>query len=77
LSYFLYLMHMPILMCILAIQGLRGPTQLLLALSLSVIAAWLSWRFLEGPLIAFGKRASYGETAVPDALSNAPSRVTG
>jgi peptidoglycan/LPS O-acetylase OafA/YrhL len=58
LSYFLYLMHMPILMCVatLSIPDLMKP---LLAFGLCLLYAWASWRFLESRLIHLGKRVSY------------------
>lgn len=64
-SYFLYLMHMPIVTCVIyagAPKGLRTP----LALGVSYLGAWASWRFMESKLIRLGKRSSYGITAQGD-----------
>jgi peptidoglycan/LPS O-acetylase OafA/YrhL len=50
ISYSLYLWHQPIF-AILRIKTLESPTDLsfLLAIIFSIIAAWLSYRFIEGP----------------------------
>jgi peptidoglycan/LPS O-acetylase OafA/YrhL len=63
LSYFLYLMHLPILMCV---ATLRCPRlmQPLLAFGICLLYAWASWRFLESRLIHFGKRFSYHRPAL-------------
>ncbi len=58
MSYFLYLMHMPILMCV-ATLGIPGSMSPLIAFGLCLLYAWASWRFLESKLIEFGKRVSY------------------
>src|ERR1700722_16048575 len=57
-SYFMYLMHLPILM----FGGiLPGPRliQPLLAFGICFLYAWASWRFLESRLINFGRRFRY------------------
>jgi len=54
LSYFMYLMHLPILMCVGILPGPRS-IQPLLAFGICVIYAWASWRYLESPLIGVGK----------------------
>jgi peptidoglycan/LPS O-acetylase OafA/YrhL len=57
-SYFMYVMHLPILMCM---AMLPAPKVLkpLLAFGICVIYAWGSWRYLESRLISFGKRFQY------------------
>jgi peptidoglycan/LPS O-acetylase OafA/YrhL len=67
-SYFLYLMHTPILMYTMSAYN-GGPPALrpLLALGLSYFGAWASWRFLESKLIRLGKRASYQPITQPAA----------
>jgi peptidoglycan/LPS O-acetylase OafA/YrhL len=62
-SYFLYLMHMPILLCVREIPGLNGPLYPLLALGICLPCAWASRRFIESPLIGIGKRFSYRSPA--------------
>lgn len=57
-SYFLYLMHMPILVYT-KVANIGGPNRLLplYALGISYLSAWASWRFLESKLIRLGARA--------------------
>jgi peptidoglycan/LPS O-acetylase OafA/YrhL len=62
-SYFLYLMHLPILMCVATLPCSRL-LQAVLGFGICLICAWLSWRFLESPLIRFGRRFAYREPAV-------------
>jgi peptidoglycan/LPS O-acetylase OafA/YrhL len=60
-SYFIYLMHIPALILLISLQGGRhGLPQLLLAFGVTLLAASISWRLLESPLIAIGKRVAYG-----------------
>ena len=76
-SYFLYLMHTPILMYTMsAFDG--GPKELrpLLALGLSYLGAWASWRFLESKLIRLGKAASYQPTMQAATVTELPPRPT-
>jgi peptidoglycan/LPS O-acetylase OafA/YrhL len=58
LSYFMYLMHLPILMCVGILGGPRI-IQPLVAFGICLLYAWASWRFLESRLINFGKLFSY------------------
>jgi peptidoglycan/LPS O-acetylase OafA/YrhL len=58
LSYFMYLMHLPILMCVGILPGPRI-IQPLLAFGICLLFALASWRFLESKLIHFGKLSSY------------------
>jgi peptidoglycan/LPS O-acetylase OafA/YrhL len=68
ISYGLYLIHQPIVGLLhgLILDGrpdIATPAQLavtLLALTVSVGVAWLSWRTMEAPLVRFGRRWSYG-----------------
>ena len=57
-SYFVYLMHMPILFCVKA-SGITQILQPFTALLLCLLCAWASWRFIETPLISFGKNKAY------------------
>jgi peptidoglycan/LPS O-acetylase OafA/YrhL len=59
-SYFLYLMHMPILAYTM-VAGIGGPEVLLLvvALAISFLGAWASWRFIESRLIGLGRNYAY------------------
>jgi peptidoglycan/LPS O-acetylase OafA/YrhL len=60
LSYFIYLMHVPILICTSAATGRRlGMWTPLLAFAICLASAWSSWRFLESRTIAIGKRVVY------------------
>jgi peptidoglycan/LPS O-acetylase OafA/YrhL len=65
-SYFLYLMHVPIMVYTLAAYS-GGPNllRILLASSITLLGAWASWRFLEAPLIARGKNYTYTSTRDP------------
>jgi peptidoglycan/LPS O-acetylase OafA/YrhL len=73
LSYFMYLMHLPILMCVWILPGPR-PIQPLLAFGICLLYAWASWRFLESKLIHFGKRFSYHRPALIGTTGSAASR---
>jgi peptidoglycan/LPS O-acetylase OafA/YrhL len=57
-SYFLYVMHMPMLF-LAAWSGAVGPWRPALALVYCLAGAWLSWRLLETPLMAEGARQAY------------------
>lgn len=59
MSYFLYLMHLPILTCVIYVWGQGGLRQVVFAFAISLLAAWGSWRFLESPLINIGKKFPY------------------
>jgi peptidoglycan/LPS O-acetylase OafA/YrhL len=65
LSYFLYLMHVPIMMYVTS-AGLPGLTPLPVALCITLVCAWLSWRFLESPLIDIGKNFPYSRSHIPE-----------
>ena len=75
-SYFLYLMHVPIMMYVTA-AGLPGLTPPLAAFGLSLLCAWTSWRFLESPLIDIGKRVSYLEPRMPTGSDSPHQTVMG
>lgn len=70
LSYFLYLMHLPILMCVGILPGPRS-IQPLLAFGICVLFAWASWRFLESRLIHLGKLVAYHRPALIGATESA------
>lgn len=57
-SYFTYLMHMPILYCVKA-TGIASALQPLTALAICLASAWGSWKFIESPLISFGRSKAY------------------
>jgi peptidoglycan/LPS O-acetylase OafA/YrhL len=62
LSYFTYLMHMPVLLVVAGLQGWeRELWQLPVAFAVTTLLAWISWRFMESPLIQAGKRLGYGD----------------
>ena len=61
-SYFLYLMHVPMLMYV-AASDLPKSLQPAAALGLCLLCAWASWRFLESRLIARGKALRYTPVA--------------
>ncbi len=66
-SYFLYLMHVPILIYTMA--GYDGGPRgwfVLIAFGLTFLGAWVSWRFLESRLIDLGKQRSYATKNRPD-----------
>ena len=71
-SYFLYLMHLPFL-AYAAVAGLPMLMQPVVALGVSLVGAWISWRFLESRLIAIGQRVSYLQ---PNALAGASPQLT-
>jgi peptidoglycan/LPS O-acetylase OafA/YrhL len=73
LSYFLYLMHLPILMCVGILPGPRS-IQPLLAFGICVLFAWASWRFLESRLIHLGKLVAYHGPAPIGATGSAATR---
>jgi peptidoglycan/LPS O-acetylase OafA/YrhL len=66
-SYFLYLMHLPILMCLASLPCSRR-MQAVLGFGICLICAWASWRFLESPLIHFGRRFAYRRAALMKGL---------
>lgn len=57
-SYFIYLMHMPILFCV-KTTGMAPILQPFTALIICLLCAWASWRFIETPLISFGRNKAY------------------
>jgi peptidoglycan/LPS O-acetylase OafA/YrhL len=57
-SYFLYLMHIPVLLSVKASNVPRS-LQPSAALLICLVGAWASWRYLESPLINVGKRHNY------------------
>jgi peptidoglycan/LPS O-acetylase OafA/YrhL len=57
-SYFLYLMHMPLLICV-GSSGLPRSLQPAVALAVCLVGGWVSWRYLESPLIDRGKETKY------------------
>jgi peptidoglycan/LPS O-acetylase OafA/YrhL len=63
LSYFMYLMHVPILMCVGILPGPRL-IQPFFAFGICLLYAWASWRLLESRLINFGKRFRYRRPAL-------------
>ncbi len=74
LSYFLYLAHIPILICVTAISGKRlGMLTPVIALAICLMCAWLSWQFLESRVIAIGKRYAYQDGVVRMKSMNARS----
>lgn len=79
-SYFLYLMHMPILMYM-KLANVSGPDRLLplYALGISYLSAWASWRFLESKLIRLGAKAHINSlaTGVPQNRPSAPCTEAG
>ncbi len=58
LSYFLYLMHVPVLWYV-AMTGAPRVIQPLLAFGICLMGAWASWRFLESKLIRAGQNLAY------------------
>lgn len=73
-SYFLYLTHMPILFCAMAI-GLPHPLQPMAALATCLLGAAVSWRYFEKPLIDYGRRVGYRQS--PDRLAAQGLSVNG
>lgn len=86
-SYALYLFHLPISVCLRetplrpsrlpAIFGSHLPGQLLFyaaGIGLSLAAAWLSWRFYEGPLLSLKRFFPAAGSAAPLAAAEAPVR---
>jgi peptidoglycan/LPS O-acetylase OafA/YrhL len=66
-SYFIYMMHMPILICVATLdlpEAVKPP----LALALCLLYAWASWRWPEAYFERLGRRLSYRS---PDALLGA------
>ena len=59
-SYFLYLMHIPMLYYTMAghVTG-SDVLNLVIALGITFAGAWVSWRFLESKLLLLGKQYSY------------------
>ena len=62
-SYFLYLMHLPILMCVATLPCSRV-LQALLGFGICLLCAWASWRLLESPLISLGRLFPYRRPVV-------------
>jgi peptidoglycan/LPS O-acetylase OafA/YrhL len=64
-SYFLYLMHIPILSYTMAAYIIRPSVlYLVIALGSTFAGAWVSWRFLESKLVLLGKQYSYTAPSV-------------
>jgi peptidoglycan/LPS O-acetylase OafA/YrhL len=59
-SYFIYLMHLPILVYVLT-AWVRGPSlgAIALAFGITLFGAWGSWRFMESRLIGVGRKIPY------------------
>ena len=66
-SYGLYLWHLPVLLAVREVGLLPEPfvPRLLVVLTLSFLAAWLSWRLVERPAIAWSHRRAERRTRVP------------
>ncbi len=61
-SYALYLLQVPLYICVLSLWGQRlGGLTPLVAFAMCLFCAGLSWRFLESPLLKFGRRFAYRE----------------
>ncbi len=78
ISYCFYLFHFPILATCFFVAGphVRSPLLLtLLALSASILVAWLAWRFAELPIRRWAKRARQGtgQESIQDLLSSQPA----
>jgi peptidoglycan/LPS O-acetylase OafA/YrhL len=58
ISYFLYLMHLPLLAYV-AAAGVPRLMQPVVAFGIALVGGRISWRFLESRLIDIGKNASY------------------
>jgi peptidoglycan/LPS O-acetylase OafA/YrhL len=71
-SYFLYVMHWPVLNCVAAAGGppLMQPVN---AIIVSLLCAWASWLYLESRLIAIGKSIPYAHSH----RDGAPAGTTG
>jgi peptidoglycan/LPS O-acetylase OafA/YrhL len=75
-SYFLYLMHVPILLYTLgAYVGGSFVPHVATALGITFFCAWASWRFLESRLIHLGKRYLYSARSPRLQLSTAIGRT--
>lgn len=57
-SYFLYLMHIPVLICVRATE-MPSPLVPAGALVICLTSAWLSYQYFEGPLIRLGRQRRY------------------
>jgi peptidoglycan/LPS O-acetylase OafA/YrhL len=66
-SYGLYLWHLPVLLAVREAGLLPEPfvPRLLVVLTLSFLAAWLSWRLVERPAIAWSHRRAERRARVP------------
>lgn len=69
-SYFLYMMHIPLLLCMRA-TSIPLSLQPVVAFVVCLVAAWASWRYMEAPLIGLGRRRAYA--ALPALASEAQS----
>lgn len=69
-SYFIYLMHMPVLFLVTDLRSWQhAPWQLpVVAFTVTSVLAWLSWQFVESPLIQAGRRLVYGERRREEAI---------
>jgi peptidoglycan/LPS O-acetylase OafA/YrhL len=65
-SYFIYMMHMPILICV-ATLDLSEAVKPPLSLALCLLYAWASWRWPEAYSARLGRRFSYRS---PDAVKS-------
>jgi peptidoglycan/LPS O-acetylase OafA/YrhL len=73
-SYFLYLMHMPMLFYTLAAySGGAVRVRPVIALCITAVGAVASWRFIESPLIQIGKRRHYSSARLDLTRPRAPA----
>jgi peptidoglycan/LPS O-acetylase OafA/YrhL len=72
MSYFIYLMHLPILMCV-ATLSIPIPLQPPIAFGLCLLYAWGSWRWPESSLIGLGRRFSYHHPRFGSGYTGAPA----
>lgn len=79
ISYGLYLWHLPILLAVRSAGLLPEPfaPRLLVVLGLSTLAAWLSWRFVEAPAIAWSHRRVAHRTQRPSPAPSPAAAGTG
>jgi peptidoglycan/LPS O-acetylase OafA/YrhL len=74
LSYFTYLVHMPVLIVIAHQQSWKPPSWQMPVIAFAVTSAlaWVSWRFMESPLIQLGRRFAYAENRVSARMNALP-----
>jgi peptidoglycan/LPS O-acetylase OafA/YrhL len=63
MSYFVYLMHMPILACVMTLS-VPVSLQSVLSMALCLLYGWASWRWPETYLAKFGRRFSYRNSPI-------------